>query len=235
MNIKITIEYDGTRYHGWQIQSRGETIQAVLEQAVSTFLKTPTRITGSGRTDAGVHALGQVANFFSHETYGPHRIRRALNALTPDDIAIKEVEIVPDSFDARRDGRSRVYEYHILNRPTKSPFYLNRAWHLHESLDLEAMRNAITCLLGEHDFSSFQAAACDAEHAVSIERVVEHGAETRLENVEWEKGVWKEEDAGKRHDRDGRRKFDGVGHLRRGLYIVYAREAPRSLPREGCP
>jgi tRNA pseudouridine38-40 synthase len=166
VNIKITIEYDGTRYHGWQIQARGETIQAVLERAVSTFLKTPTRVTGSGRTDAGVHALGQVANFFSSEIYNPHRIRRALNALTPDDIAIKEVEIVPDSFDARRDGRSRVYEYHILNRPTASPFYRHRAWHLHESLDLESMRSAITCLLGEHDFTSFRATACDAEHAV---------------------------------------------------------------------
>jgi tRNA pseudouridine38-40 synthase len=166
VNIKITIEYDGTHYHGWQIQSRGETIQAVLEKAVSTFLKTPTRITGSGRTDAGVHALGQVANFFSADIYDPHRIRRALNALTPDDIAIREVEIVADSFDARRDGRSRVYEYHILNRPTESPFYRHRAWHLHDSLDLEAMRGAIPCLLGEHDFSSFQAAACDAEHAV---------------------------------------------------------------------
>lgn len=166
MNIRITIEYDGTHYHGWQIQSRGETIQAVLEKAVSTFLKTPTRVTGSGRTDAGVHALGQVANFFSDEIYGPHRIRRALNALTPDDIAIREVEIVADSFDARRDGRSRVYEYHVLNRPTASPFYRHRAWHLHESLDLDAMRGAIPCLLGEHDFSSFRAAACDAEHAV---------------------------------------------------------------------
>jgi tRNA pseudouridine38-40 synthase len=166
VNIKITIEYDGTRYHGWQIQSRGETIQAVLEKAVSTFLKIPTRVTGSGRTDAGVHARGQVANFFSAEIYNPHRIRRALNALTPDDIAIREVEGVPDSFDARRDGRSRVYEYHILNRSTSSPFYLNRAWHLHEPLDLEAMREAIPCLLGEHDFSSFRAAACDAEHAV---------------------------------------------------------------------
>jgi tRNA pseudouridine38-40 synthase len=166
VNIKITIEYDGTRYHGWQIQARGETIQAVLERAVSIFVKTPTRVTGSGRTDAGVHALGQVANFFAAEIYNPHRIRRALNALTPDDIAIKEVEVVPGSFDARRDGRSRVYEYHILNRPTASPFYRYRAWHLHESLDLEAMRAAITCLLGEHDFTSFRAAACDAEHAV---------------------------------------------------------------------
>jgi len=166
VNVKITIEYDGTNYHGWQIQPRGETIQAVLEKAVSTFLKTPTRVTGSGRTDAGVHALGQVANFFSAEIYNPHRIRRALNALTPDDIAIREVGIVADSFDARRDGRSRLYEYHILNRATASPFYRHRAWHLHESLELEAMREAIQCLLGEHDFSSFQAAACDAEHAI---------------------------------------------------------------------
>jgi tRNA pseudouridine(38-40) synthase len=102
VNVKITIEYDGTNYHGWQIQPRGETIQAVLEKAVSTFLKTPTRVTGSGRTDAGVHALGQVANFFSAEIYNPHRIRRALNALTPDDIAIREVEITSSTAQRRR-------------------------------------------------------------------------------------------------------------------------------------
>lgn len=166
MNIKITIEYDGTNYHGWQVQLTGETIQAVLERAISTFLRTPTRIMGSGRTDAGVHALGQVANFFSEQEYRPHRIRRALNALTPYEITIKEVEIVADSFDARRDGQSRVYEYHIHNRTTPSPFYLNRAWHLHEPLDADAMRRAIVCLHGEHDFSSFRAAGCDAVHPV---------------------------------------------------------------------
>lgn len=166
VNIKITIEYDGTNYHGWQVQPTGETIQAVLERAISTFLRNPTRIIGSGRTDAGVHALGQVANFFSEKEYGPHRIRRALNALTPDDITIKEVEVVADSFDARRDGQSRVYEYHILNRTTPSPFYLNRAWHLHESLNVDAMRRAILCLHGEHDFSSFRAAGCDAAHPI---------------------------------------------------------------------
>lgn len=166
MNIKLTVEYDGTNYHGWQIQTTGETIQSVLERAVSTFLRKSTRITGSGRTDAGVHALGQVVNFFSDKEYEPHRIRRALNALTPFDITIKEVAIVPDSFDARRDGRSRVYEYHILNRPTPSPFHLNRAWHVHQPLDVNAMREAIPCLIGEHDFSSFRAAGCDAEHPV---------------------------------------------------------------------
>lgn len=166
MNIKLTIEYDGTNYCGWQIQPNGESIQAVLERAVSTFVGTPTRITGSGRTDAGVHALGQVVNFFSDKELEPHQIRRGLNALTPLDITIKEVDIVPNSFDARRDGRSRTYEYQLLNRPTASPFYLNRAWHLHGLLDVNAMREAIPCLIGEHDFSSFRAAGCDAAHPI---------------------------------------------------------------------
>ena len=166
MNIKLTVEYDGTRYHGWQIQANGETVQAVLERAVSIFLGKSTRITGSGRTDAGVHALGQVANFFSDQDLDLRKMRRGLNALTPEDVNIKEVEIVADTFDARRDGRSRIYEYHILNRPTLSPFYLNRAWHVHEPLALEAMREAVHCLEGEHDFSSFRAAGCDALHPV---------------------------------------------------------------------
>ncbi len=166
MNIKLTVEYDGTRYHGWQIQASDETIQAVLEKAISTFLGKATRITGSGRTDAGVHALGQVVNFFSDRNVDIYKTRRGLNALTPEDITIKEVEIVPDSFDARRDGRSRVYEYRILNRSTPSPFFLNRAWHVHEPLALEAMREAVRCLEGKHDFSSFRAAGCDALHPV---------------------------------------------------------------------
>lgn len=166
MNIKLTIEYDGTRYHGWQLQAKEPTVQAVLEQAISTFRGVPTRVSGSGRTDAGVHALGQVANFFSDREPDLHRLRRALNALTPGDIVIRDVEIVPDSFDARRDGRSRVYEYRILNRPTASPFYLNHAWQLHDVLDVQSMREAILCLEGEHDFSSFRAAGCDAVHPV---------------------------------------------------------------------
>ena len=166
MNIKLTVEYNGTNYHGWQVQHSGETIQSVLEKAISTFVGQPTRITGAGRTDAGVHALGQVANFFCPKEFDQHRIRRAFNALTPADITIKEVEIVPDSFDARRDGRSRVYEYRILNRPAPSPFYLTTALHVHDPLDLAAMRMAVRCLEGEHDFTSFQAGGCDAAHAV---------------------------------------------------------------------
>ena len=166
MNIKLTIEYDGTHYHGWQIQSHGETIQSVLEKALATFFGNPIRLIGSGRTDAGVHALGQVANFFCEQEPSLHRLQRGLNALTPENITIKEVEIVPDAFNARRDARSRIYEYHILNRPSPSPFFLNRAWHVHDPLEVGAMREAIGCLEGEHDFSSFQAAGCDAAHAV---------------------------------------------------------------------
>jgi tRNA pseudouridine38-40 synthase len=100
-----------------------------------------------------------------------------LNALTPRDITIKEAEVVPDAFDARRDGRSRVYRYYILNRSTPSPFHLNRAWHVHESLDLEAMREAIGYLSGEHDFSSFRAAGCEAAHP--IRRVYQNSLERR--------------------------------------------------------
>jgi tRNA pseudouridine38-40 synthase len=166
VNIKLTIEYDGTNYHGWQIQPAGETIQSVLEKALATFFGNPIRVSGSGRTDAGVHALGQVANFFCDQEPDLHRVRRGLNALTPEDISIKEVAIVPDSFDARREGRSRVYEYRILNRPIPSPFHLNRAWHVHERLNVASMRQAICCLQGEHDFSTFQAAGCDAIHPV---------------------------------------------------------------------
>ena len=166
MNIKLTIEYDGTDYCGWQVQPTGKTVQGVLEKAISTLVGRATRITASGRTDAGVHALGQVANFLSDKKLEPYRVQRALNALTPEDVTIKTVEIVPDDFDARRQGRSRIYEYRILNRSSPSPFHLRYAWHVHDSLDLAAMRQAITCLNGEHDFSSFRAAGCDAAHPV---------------------------------------------------------------------
>ena len=166
VNIKLTIEYDGTNYYGWQMQPNGPTIQSVLEQSVSTFFRAPTRTTGSGRTDAGVHALGQVVNFLCDREPDLHRLKRGLNALTPEDIYIKNVEIVPESFDARRNARSRTYEYRILNRPSPSPFHLKYAWHLYDPLDVQRMRKAIRCLEGEHDFSSFRASGCDAPHPV---------------------------------------------------------------------
>lgn len=166
MNIKLTIEYDGTVYHGWQIQPNGRTLQEVLEQAIEKLLGAKTRVHGSGRTDAGVHALGQVANFICERQVDLKPLHRGLNALTPHDIVVKNVEQVADSFDARRDCRSRVYEYRIWNHPLPSAFHRRYSWHVFGSLNLGAMEEAVRFLEGEHDFASFQASGCDAAHSV---------------------------------------------------------------------
>jgi len=166
MNIKLTIEYDGTNYHGWQIQPNGVTIQEILEGALEKLLGAKVRINGSGRTDAGVHALGQVANFFFAGDIDLRRLQKGLNALTPPDIMVRQAEAVPDSFDARRDGRSRIYLFRIWNHPIPSAFHRRFSWHIHEPLDLGAMQEAIRFLEGEHNFASFQAAGCDALHPV---------------------------------------------------------------------
>lgn len=166
MNIKLTIEYDGTNYHGWQVQPNGKTIQEVLEQALERLLGVKTRLNGAGRTDAGVHALGQVANLVCPDDLAAFRLQQGLNALTPEDIAIKQVDRVADSFDARRDARSRTYQYRIWNYRSPSVFHRRFSWHVPCGLDLCAMREAIRFLEGEHDFASFQAAGCDAAHSV---------------------------------------------------------------------
>lgn len=166
MNIKLTIEYDGTEYHGWQIQPNGKTIQEILEQAVGKILGVQSRLYGSGRTDAGVHALGQVANFVCDREVDLRELQRGLNAVTPRDIVVKRVEAVPDSFDARRDGRSRIYEYRIWNHPWPSALHHRFSWHISYPLEVPMMQEAIRHLEGEHNFSSFQAAGCDAAHAV---------------------------------------------------------------------
>jgi tRNA pseudouridine38-40 synthase len=166
MNVKLTVEYDGTDYHGWQIQPNRPTIQQALEQALETILGAQVRLRGSGRTDAGVHAHGQVANFIWSTEIELRRLQQGLNALLRPAIVIKKVEAVADSFDARRDARSRLYQYQIWDRPWPSAFHARYAWHVHSELDIGAMAEAAASLNGEHDFSSFQAAACDANHAV---------------------------------------------------------------------
>src|SRR6185295_17654468 len=116
MQLRLTIEYEGGAYQGWQVQPSGPTVQEVLEHALATVLREPVRVRGAGRTDAGVHACGQVAAV--HVTRVPNdleRLRRSLNALTPDDVAVREIAIVDDAFDPRRHASSRVYEYRILN------------------------------------------------------------------------------------------------------------------------
>lgn len=166
MQYRFILEYDGTEYHGWQIQHGARTVQAVLEHAVAQLIGEPVRVAAAGRTDAGVHASGQVASFRTERVLPPDIIARALNALTPDDVSVREVEIVDDTFDVRRSARSRTYVYRIWTRRVPSPFWRHYAWHLMHPLDVAAMQGAAPLLLGEHDFTSFRAAGCDAAHPI---------------------------------------------------------------------
>lgn len=155
-NIKMVIAYDGGNYHGWQLQKTGATIQGVLEAALGQILNRPTRVIGSGRTDAGVHALNQVAHFFTESTLELTCLQRGLNSLLPQDVVVKEMTEVQPDFNARYSARSRVYQYVIWNNRMRSPFYGRYSWQVHEHLDGNAMRQASGCLMGWHDFASFQ-------------------------------------------------------------------------------
>jgi tRNA pseudouridine38-40 synthase len=166
MNLKLTIEYDGIDYCGWQAQPNGRAIQDVIEQGLEKILGAKIRLTASGRTDAGVHALGQVANFTHDGEIDLWRLQRGLNGVTPNDIVIRRVEVVPDSFDARRDARVRSYQYRIWNDRWPPAILRRFAWHVHDALDLSAMQEAIRFLEGERDFASFRAAGCDAAHSI---------------------------------------------------------------------
>jgi tRNA pseudouridine38-40 synthase len=166
MVVKLTLEYDGTRFSGWQLQPDAPSVQGVLEQAVAIVLREPVRIVAAGRTDAGVHACGQIATFRTAASPDLAALRRSLNALAGPDIAVVAADAVSDTFDPRRDARSRTYAYCILNRRAPSPFWRHRAWHIPYPLDVDAMRAAAEALRGEHDFSSFRGAGCTARHAI---------------------------------------------------------------------
>lgn len=166
MQYRLIVEYDGTDFHGWQRQLDRRTVQATLEDALARLLGRPTRAAAAGRTDAGVHAAGQVVCFHSERVFPFATLRRALNALTPDDLAVRAADAVPDDFDVRHAARSRRYVYRLWNRREPSPFWRRYAWHVRWTLEPEAMRRAAAQVIGEHDFSSFRAAGCDAAHPV---------------------------------------------------------------------
>ncbi|RKU05992.1 tRNA pseudouridine(38-40) synthase TruA [Candidatus Poribacteria bacterium] len=155
-NIKITIEYDGTNYHGWQIQPNAITIQAAIQDALTKITKTQTQIIGAGRTDAGVHAAGQVANFHTHSQMSSTAFQKALNATLPRDIVIIDVEEVPPDFHARFSAVSRTYRYTILNRTYPSALLRNNAYFFPEPIDVQGADTACRSLVGVRDFSSFQ-------------------------------------------------------------------------------
>ncbi len=167
-NIKLIIEYVGTNYHGWQSQigSGNPTIQDALEHAISALAPEDGKTCSSGRTDAGVHALGHVANFKTGHGMPPAAWAPALNHLLPHDIRVLEAGEVPLDFHARFSASGKSYKYLILNRRAPSALYRDRAWHIPQKLNLTAMRRAGAHLLGTHDFSAFRSSGCGAKTPV---------------------------------------------------------------------
>ena len=164
---RITIEYDGTPYVGWQVQANGPSIQGELEQAIARFSGENVGVRGAGRTDAGVHATGQVAHFDLARAWEPFKIREAMNYhLKPRPIAVLECMSAPDDFDARFSATGRHYLYRILNRRALPALDQNRTWWLPIPLDAERMHLAAQHLIGRHDFTTFRAAACQAKSPV---------------------------------------------------------------------
>ncbi|RKY00330.1 tRNA pseudouridine(38-40) synthase TruA [Candidatus Poribacteria bacterium] len=155
-NIKLVIEYDGTDFKGWQIQPGLRTVQGVIQDAIKQLTGEDVRLKAAGRTDSGVHAICQVANFFTESKMSTEEMHRALNAILPGDVAIISVEEVDEKFDARYSAISRRYRYTILNRNYPSAIMRNFVYFYPEPLDAELMNKAIKVLEGTHDFSSFR-------------------------------------------------------------------------------
>jgi tRNA pseudouridine38-40 synthase len=169
MKIRTKLEYDGSNYSGWQLQVGQDSIQARLEAALAQIFSRDVRVYGAGRTDAGVHALGQVAAFDLPRDFPPDELKRAMNALLPPDIAIIEASVVSDDFDPRRDARLRAYEYRVLNRDRRSPFDYRYTWLMPSHLNLGAMNEAARRFIGEHDFASFR--SLGSEETTTVRRI----------------------------------------------------------------
>ena len=165
-NIKLVVEYDGTAYCGWQRQINGLSIQQVLEESIGTITGEKIRVVGSGRTDAGVHAVGQVANFHTGSSLGGRNLLLGINSLLPKDIVIRELGEMPSDFNACSDALSKVYLYRICNRPVRPALERNYAWFLWEPLALERMAAVFPVFKGTHDFTSFCSTHTDSEDHV---------------------------------------------------------------------
>lgn len=169
--FKLIIEYDGTNYHGWQVQPNGITVQETLEKALTKITSQQIRIHSSGRTDAGVHAKGQCAHFACQTALAPNVMQKALNAVLPDDVVIKSCENCAADFHARFSAKSKRYRYTIWNDPVPLAIGRQYAWHIRKPLNLESMRAACAKLMGEHDFKGFTAS--DATHFSTV-RMIHH-------------------------------------------------------------
>ncbi|UKL14164.1 tRNA pseudouridine(38-40) synthase TruA [Dissulfurimicrobium hydrothermale] len=168
-NIKLTIQYDGSRYHGWQKQKDNPTIQGLLEDVLKRMTGEMIRLIGSGRTDAGVHAAAQTANFHTMSNISLSGIQKGINSMLPDDIAVIAAEEIDDDFHALKDAVCKRYSYHIVSSPVRLPLWEGRAWVINQPIDADAVRQALAFLTGEHDFSAFKASGCSAK--TSIRRI----------------------------------------------------------------
>lgn len=166
MNCKLLLQYDGTEFHGWQIQGDLRTVQGELTQALSLIEGCSVNIHGSGRTDAGVHAEGQVASVEIQREISTTKLRAAINANLGRDVRVLSVETVADDFHARYSALEKTYVYRIVNGPVMSPFWWRYAYQEARRLDLEAMRVAAELFLGKHDWTAFSAAQSDVEDRV---------------------------------------------------------------------
>ena len=162
-HIRLVVEYDGSHLHGWQRQHGVPTVQEHLEIALAKLLTHEVQVTGASRTDAGVHARGQVASFRTERPIPVHGVRRGLNSLLPPDIAIRDAAEVPEDFHPRFSATGKHYRYTILARAERSPRWRDRAWHHSDPLSVSAMHDAARALIGEHDFAAFRAAGCTAK------------------------------------------------------------------------
>lgn len=165
-NFKLTIEYDGGAYHGWQRQAGDRTVQEELEQALRRMTQQPITLIASGRTDAGVHALGQVANFTCETRISPEAFKKGLNSMLGGAIVIHRCEIVPRSFHSRYDAVSKTYRYRIRNHHRPRAIGRQYHWHVRAPLDMSAMQAASRHLLGSHDFTTFEGAGSPRQHSV---------------------------------------------------------------------
>ncbi len=167
--LKLTLQYDGTNYVGWQRQETGMSIQGLLEDALAPIEGGRVSVHGAGRTDAGVHALAQVATFSLSSPIDPPTLARALNAELPRDVRVLSLQEVDAAFHARFSATGKVYEYRIVNAPIVSPFIQRYVWHVAPPLDIDAMRHASESLVGLHDFAAFQGSG---SVVASTERIV---------------------------------------------------------------
>ncbi len=166
MNYKMLIQYDGTDFHGWQVQNNQRTIQGELERVLSLLEDAEVHVAGSGRTDAGVHAEGQVANVKMNRAFKPERLRAAINGNSWRDVRVLEVTEVDDDFHARFSAKGKTYLYRVINAPVMSPFWARYAHLEQRPLDLERMKQAANLFLGEHDWTAFSSAGSDSENKV---------------------------------------------------------------------